>query len=472
MAFTYKTIDFGNQYISSYPSFFLFTGFLMEVADISFNNMVRFYPLLSMVLFGGGIILLSNSISKSFGIVEEKKRLSIISLTFVCFAVLLLSFGVRTDPSPQALALMLVPYVLAVSPATDTKNVFIWLVLLLALVTTHMLTTFVAAVLQFWFLMFTGKFELRTVWRVVLHIMLWLFWIIYLGAYQMQWGANYILGAFKMEFDFTKGTQGLSMPGLEQYADLRLLGLGLTGLLMVIGMLYLLTKQHRLAFLLGGLIACAAIVPLGFFFIPGMQFLTRVFEFPVVFMSLAFGFGIHATITSGRSGEGIRSQIYKSLPVKFATVSVITITFITASYLTVLTTRQSDVKMRPTDSYVLGYQFMLSKSDDSILSPYPFPVQNSEEKVWHYRHVWAYDENMSEKDKAERMFKSFTGMIGLSDQWRIKQQYVQMQEATYLVELEEWLAQLPQVQFIYDNGNFKTYRKVLLPEAETAGTEG
>jgi hypothetical protein len=287
----------------------------------------------------------------------------------------------------------------------------------------------------------------------------------------MQWGANYILGAFKLEFDFTKGTQGLSMPGLEQYERLRLIGLMVTFILVVIGFTHLLIKRRRLAFLLGGLVAGAAAAPMVYYFVPGMQFLTRLFEYPAIYFSLVFGFGIQLLLKNYNSNNDIGIRRQKVLqPIQFAIILLITALIVAGSTFTVLTTRQSDIKMRPTYSFILGYQFMLSRSSEMILSPYPFPVQNREEQVWHFRHEWAYEEMMSEKEKAEKRIRSFSGLIGISEQWRIQQQYLELRKNTYLSELEDWLRQSSQAQFVYDNGNFKTYKKEQLLETDTVIT--
>jgi len=431
-----------NPYPADYPTYFVLHGVLQEVLGVSTREVIRFYPLLVMIFSLFGIALLISSICKHFNIKTEE-RLTIIGLSFLSFTIMMFSVGARVDPVPQTFALVLLPYFLASFCRQDLGWRAISIIIFFALVSTHMMTSFIAIILAICLQLFVDR---RSLSRIMLPLVLWFGWVIYIGIRQFEGAIIYFWSILQLEMWFGEviekatGLAGLGIPGVETYLFLRRLTIILIGLLLLFSSLYLLKQKRKLAFLLiGFMIVCSTL--LFFWFTTGRELLTRWVEVSVVFVSLIFGFGLHEVLRNS-AVNGRKWQIYLRILVSQITVVLI----LTTSFLSILTARHSDVVYSRTESQTRGYDFTVFRSDEQIFSGIPFILE-----------YYAPRERQRGGASDVDALKDFAGIIAISEQRKNLEQISERRVITPLMLTEEWLNESPSAARIYDNGSFQAY---------------
>jgi hypothetical protein len=453
LIFHYGTINYGNEYTKAYPTSFLFIGILQELTGITNYNIARFFPLFLIFGYFFGILSLGGSISNLFGI-DWNRKFSIICLSFLSFTVFLFSLGIRTDPSPQTFGIILLPYFLASYVIRESRYSMIALLLLLTLVSTHMMTSFIAILLLFWFLFLSGK---HTFYKLIFPLTLWFGWVTYVGIVQLKWGINYIIKIWEFEFRFEKSIGGITIPGSEIYAYFRLASIFLIGLLFIISLLYLMEHNKKLTTLLLGFVAISSVYVI-VYFLQGLEFLTRVVEINSIFVCLVFGFGMSLIFADFLKLTPINSEFpFEKILSKNLFIFIIIIIILLCSFFSILTSRKADVSTGTTQSEINGFEFALFTSDEKILYPILPPIQHAtnDYTIW-TRIVRAWDAET--KGNAYKVISSFKGIVVISQQWKIRQQILEVVEWTSLSIAEILMNENHKIQKIYDNGNFIAYR--------------
>lgn len=457
LIFQHGTTDFGSDYPQVYPSFYLFMGIFQVITGFSFS-IVRFFPIILLILYLFGIVTLVYSISDHFKLAKKDEKMIVVSFTFLAFTTMIFSLGVRTDPSPQTFAIVLAPFFISSFIQEKLEKRIVTLIILFALFTTHMMTSFIVLLLVSFFLLSTNR---ELISRILLPIVIWFGWVTYVGIFQLKYGFNYIIKILEFEVNVEKAAKGMYLPGSEMYVQFKLLSIILIVILFLISLIFLLKQNKKLSFILIGFVTITAF-PIIFYFAKSTEFLTRVFEISSIYTSLIFGFGmflffkkylIDVKYNMWSSKSQIANGNTKNFKIYLALFMVTIILFGTT--LSLLTTRRSDVLTGTTNSEVDGYAFMLYKSNKSIFTPILPPINKKTDLADIHRIVRAWDDKI--KTNAFNEINHFDGLIGISEQWIIRLRIHEKSELSSLDTSIEKFDKTSNMQKIYDNGQFITY---------------
>jgi hypothetical protein len=448
LLFKYGNINFGYTYTESYPTAFLFIGIFQAISNISVIEIIRFFPLIVgfSVLFG--FIFIIKQVFKIFNL-DLGFYLSTLGVAFISFSVFMFSLGVRVDPVPQSIVIVLIPFFLATFLIEDVKMTFCSLILYSTIATTHLTTSFICLFYIFFLNLFFLKGKIQ---KIVFPLIIWSTWLTFLAIQQFSHAISFFQSIYEFEsnvgsvVDKSTGVVSASKVIAGDYILFRQVFLIITFLLIIISIYALFRYQRKILFLLFGLILCNTVY-IAFLLLNTSEFSTRFFEVSMVFLALIMGFGIQFFLQHGNNSVKKMTSYSDS----FAKIPYFVLIFLICcgSYFAVLTSNHSTVVTGFSYSQIQGCNFLIYSSNYKIFTYRPLAAEYPD-------YISVVSRETHGLDQGKKEFQLFSGIIGISNQW-LNWQSIRKIDSLY--QGLNWLKNTNTSLDIYENGNFKIFLK-------------
>lgn len=434
-------LDYGQEYIRSYPLLFLFLGALQEITYISVGNIVRFTPLIMMIGYLFGTILVIKVISSLFEY-NNNEIWSIASISFLFLVVFGLSLlGLRINPAPQSMASVLFLYIIFIFFRNGIEWRFLFVLLTLELMLIHFITppTMFFAFLCFLFgysmynrdKILKNKYNLS---RMMLPFSVFFVWCVYVSTSFFKNSILQFENLIYLENMYNIETVGSGLPSNELLTTYRQISMIIVGFILIYAFFVLLQKKKDLGISIG--LFCLALSPGYILYIFQSDFGGRILQLSILPTSLLFGFGIF---------EILKTKKYTSYIVVFLILA--------ASLMSIITSNNGDIYEGISYPDITGSKFVVDYTDTDKL------VYHSRLATDDYSNVWYTTPLIPNvnKDLYRIILNLKDKIIVISDRWIYRQMYIEKKEENSIKRVEENFTRNINVNKLYNNGNFRIY---------------
>lgn len=436
------TLNFGHDYVQSYPLHYLIFGTLLEITSMSVRDIVRFTPIFMVFAYLSGLILIIKSFSPLFRL-NSKEILNITSISFLFLSIFGLSLlGLRINPAPQSIAFILFFYFIFTFLKNEIKWRILSLLLFFSIISTHFITPIVMIYSFFCFIVgyiILNKNDVENnnhyISRFALPFVAFSSWSVFISILFFRYSINFAEQLFYLENKYNLETVGGSIPGNEQILIIRQITMVIVGFLLIYCFYILMRNRRDIGIPLG--LFGLALTPGLIFYILQSEFSSRVLEFSVLSISLIFGFGVYETLKSK----------------KYFTCFAIVLILI-ASLTSVFTTNNGDIYESISANEIASSNF-ITKYADTNKFIYPFRLPSEDYSV-----LWNGSAPLISTihtNVSEIILNLKDNTVIISDNWINKQMYIERKKNNSIRFIEANYATNVYAKKIYDNGKNRIY---------------
>ena len=296
-------LNFGHEYVRSYPLQYLIFGTILEITGMSVRDLVRFTPIFMMIAYLSGLILIIKSLSSLFKLNGEDVW-NITSISFLFLSVFGLSLlGLRINAAPQSISFILFFYFIFVFLKNGVQWRILSIFLSLSIIMAHFITPIVMISAFLCFIIgykIINKNDIDKnnyyISRFTLPFVAFVSWSLFIALLFFNFSINFIKKLYSLENKFNAGTIGSGLIENEQILIIRQITMVIVGFLLIYCFYILMRNRRDIGIPLG--LFGLALSPGFIFYILQSEFATRILEFSILPVSLIFGFGVHEILKS------------------------------------------------------------------------------------------------------------------------------------------------------------------------------